>query len=155
MSLSSRLKGLRFMQRAMGKANTTDKDRDKTETIGTIHTTGTTGTTGAREGELEGENWIAKASTSACVVLRGTGTAGGTEVAGARATGRLKFGGNVRLGGVELSERERVVAEQMQESKAEEVENTKKRRATKREADTKKKKKKKRTSQASQTSQRV
>lgn len=113
MGLSAKIKGLRFMQRAMDKADVEKKPETGSEA-------GTGG--GNSEGDRGTADWVAEASTRSCVVLRGAGGAGAGATGrgrgrgrggGSQAKGRLKFGGKVEVGGVELNEQERVVAEQV------------------------------------------
>ena len=102
------------MQRAMDKADV----EKKAEETGSEAGTGA----GNSEGDRGTADWVAKASTRSCVVLRGAGGGGATGRGRGRgrggwsqAKGRLKFGGKVEVGGVELNEQERVVAEQVLE----------------------------------------
>ena len=114
MGLSAKITGLRFMQRAMDKADV----EKKAEETGSEAGTGA----GNSEGDRGTADWVAKASPRSCVVLRGAGGGGATGRGRGRgrggwsqAKGRLKFGGKVEVGGVELNEQERVVAEQVLE----------------------------------------
>ena len=114
MGLSAKITGLRFMQRAMDKADV----EKKAEETGSEAGTGA----GNSEGDRGTADWVAKASTRSCVVLRGAGAGGATgrgrgrvRGGGSQVKGRLKFGGKVEVGGVELNEQERVVAEQVLE----------------------------------------
>lgn len=115
--LSTKIKGLRFMQRAIDKAaRDVDDERDKADKSGTVD--GLDGTDGvnseARDDRGGGtrSGWIAEAATSRCVVLRGDhATPPSSSSSSSRPKGRLSFGKT--LVDVE-SEQVRIVTEQMQ-----------------------------------------
>ncbi len=98
--LSTKIKGLRFMQRAMDKAATDERDGEREKRGGEVEEVN------ERVG-VPGGAWIAEAATSRCVVLRGEDPTPPSS----RPKGRLSFGKT--LVDVE-SEQIRIVTEQMQ-----------------------------------------